>query len=68
MVNFARRIRCTGFYTYGFNDNTCPPTSVAAAFNVVKAPKKIVIAPDSYHWRYPETHQQAIRWMQEQCE
>lgn len=68
VVNFARRIRVKGFYTYGFNDNTCPPTSVAAALNVITAPKQIVIAPDSYHWRYAETHQQAIRWMQEQCE
>ena len=68
VVNFARRIRCTGFYTYGFNDNTCPPTSVAAAFNVITAPKQVVATPANYHWRYPETHQQAIRWMQEQCE
>lgn len=68
VVNFARRIRTTGYYTYGFNDNTCPPTSVAAAFNVITAPKVIVPTPANYHWRYNETHQQAIRWMQEQCE
>lgn len=68
VVNFARRIRTTGYYTYGFNDNTCPPTSVAAAFNVITAPKLIVPTPANYHWRFSETHQQAIRWMQEQCE
>lgn len=68
VVNFARCIRTTGFYTYGFNDNTCPPTSVMAAFNVISAPKLVVATPANYHWRFPETHQQAIRWMQEQCE
>lgn len=67
VVNFARRVKCPGFYNYGFNDNTCPPTSVCAALNVIKAPKHIVENPAPYHWRYKEVHQDAITWMKQQC-
>lgn len=67
VVNFARRLRCPGFFSYGFNDNTCPPTSVAAALNTVTAPKTIVTTPASYHWRFPETNRRATRWMREQA-
>lgn len=67
VVNFARRVKCPGFYNYGFNDNTCPPTSVRAALNVIKAPKVIIENPASYHWRYKEIHMDAIEWMKSQC-
>ena len=67
VVNFARRVKCPGFYNYGFNDNTCPPTSVRAALNVIKAPKVIIENPASYHWRYKEVHMDAIEWMKNQC-
>ncbi len=66
VVNFARRIRVPGFYSYGFNDNTCSPTSVAAALNRIKATKKIVTTPASYHWRYGETNREATEWMKGQ--
>ena len=67
VVNFARRVRCAGFYSYGFNDNTCPPTSVCAALNQIRGPKTVVVTPASFHWRFPETNRQATRWMQEQA-
>lgn len=67
VVNFARRIRCPGFYSYGFNDNTCPPTSVAAALNGIAAPKTVVTTPASYHWRFPETNRRATAWMRRQA-
>lgn len=67
VVNFARRIKCPGFYNFGYNDNTCPPTSVCAALNVIKAPKKVVETPASYHWRFHEVHLEAIEWMKSHC-
>ena len=67
VVNFARRVKCPGFYNYGFNDNTCPPTSVRAALNVITAPKKIVETPASYHWRFGEVNREATEWMKSQC-
>ena len=40
VVNFARRVKVTGLYAWGFNDETCPPTSMYSAYNVIPGPKK----------------------------
>ncbi len=40
-VNFAARTKAPGFFTVGFIDVTCPPTSVYAAYNALSAPKEI---------------------------
>ena len=66
VVNFARTLTAPGFYSFGYNDNTCPPTSVWAAVNSITAPKVVVITPSSAHWRFPETNRRSIRWMKEQ--
>lgn len=67
VVNFARRVKVPGFYSTGYNDHTCPPTSVFSAFNVIEAPKEVVITPISGHWRFGETNDKAIRFLKEQC-
>ena len=51
VANLAQKIKVLGFYSYGYNDNTCPPTTVTAALNVITAPKTIVVTPVSAHWR-----------------
>jgi cephalosporin-C deacetylase-like acetyl esterase len=66
VVNFARQLTVPGFYSWGYNDNTCPPTSVYAAINAVKAPKTLIITPISGHWRFEETNQQSINWLKQQ--
>ena len=55
-VNFARRLSVPGFYTYGYNDLTCPPTSVCAAFNVITAPKKFFVVPTTMHYTFTEQY------------
>jgi cephalosporin-C deacetylase len=35
-VNFATRTKAAAFFTVGFIDSTCPPSSVYAAFNVIQ--------------------------------
>ena len=40
-VNFAARTKAPGFFTVGFIDTTCPPTSVYAAYNALQAKKEI---------------------------
>jgi len=40
-MNFATRIKVPGFFTVGFIDTTCPPTSVYAMYNNLKGEKKI---------------------------
>ncbi|MFT2010007.1 acetylxylan esterase [Pontibacter sp. 13R65] len=66
VVNFAKQLTVPGFYSWGYNDNTCPPTSVYAAINAVKASKTIVITPISGHWRFEETNQQSLEWLKKQ--
>jgi cephalosporin-C deacetylase len=66
VVNFAKNIKVPGFYSWGYNDNVVPPTSVYAAVNSIKAPKTVVITPISGHWRFPETNQQSIDWIKKQ--
>jgi len=63
VVNFARQINIPGFYSWGYNDNTCPPTSVFAAVNSVKASKTIAVTPISGHWRFEETNQESLEWL-----
>lgn len=67
VVNFAKRITIPGFYSTGYNDNTCPPTSVLSAFNSINAEKEIVITPISGHWRFRETDEKSIKWLKQRC-
>ncbi|MDQ3290658.1 MAG: acetylxylan esterase [Bacteroidota bacterium] len=64
VVNFARLLKIPGFYSWGFNDETCPPTSMYAAYNVIKAPKELFLALDTGHWTYPEQGEKANSWLQ----
>lgn len=66
VVNFAKLLKVPGFYSYGYNDETCSPTSITAVINSITAPKKVVITPTSGHWRFPITNQESIDWMREQ--
>ncbi|HEX2860728.1 MAG TPA: acetylxylan esterase [Lacunisphaera sp.] len=62
-VNFARRIKVPGFYIWGFNDETCPPTSTFAAYNVITAPKTLAVEPEQAH-TYPVEQGEAVnRWV-----
>jgi cephalosporin-C deacetylase len=50
-VNFAKRIKVPGHYGWGFNDETCPPTSTYSAYNSITAPKTLLIAKEMGHGR-----------------
>lgn len=63
VVNFAREIKVPGFYTWGFNDETCPPTSMYAAFNLINAPKVLNLALETGHWTYPEQNIKLNNWL-----
>lgn len=63
VVNFARLLKIPGYYTWGFNDVTCPPTSIYAAYNVIRAPKKLLLAQDTGHWTYPEQAENVDGWL-----
>ena len=63
---FAKRIKAPGFYSYGYNDATCAPTSTCGAINNVTAEKVVVTTPASGHWRFTESNAKAKAWVREQ--
>jgi len=67
VVNFARRLKVPGHYSWGYNDIICPPTSMYAAYNVITAPKKLLLALETGHVM-PLPEQLAIEaaWIAEQ--
>lgn len=65
VVNFARNVKVPGFYSWGFNDVVCPPTSTFSAYNSVTAPKELLIMQETGHWTYPEQNEKAKQWLLE---
>lgn len=63
VVNFARRVKVPGMYSMGFNDETCPPTSMYAAYNVINAPKELFLVQETGHWTYPEQTEKLNNWL-----
>jgi cephalosporin-C deacetylase-like acetyl esterase len=63
VVNFARVLKTPGFYSWGFNDETCPPTSMYAAYNVISAPKSLYLALETGHWTFPEQNEKITNWI-----
>ena len=65
VVNFARRVTAPGFYSWGFNDETCPPTSMYSAYNVITAPKQLLLAYDTGHRNTQEQVDDVNDWLAE---
>jgi cephalosporin-C deacetylase-like acetyl esterase len=63
VVNFARRVKAPGLYAWGWNDEVCPPTSMHAAYNVVTAPKQLLLAVETGHNTVPEETAKVDRWI-----
>ncbi|MDR2774588.1 MAG: acetylxylan esterase [Tannerella sp.] len=67
VVNFARRVQAPGWYSWGFNDTVCPPTSMSAAYNVIPGQKELKLYLNTGHWTYPEQTAAGNEWLQKQC-
>jgi len=65
VVNFARRVKCPVRMTWGYNDNTCPPTTSYAVWNVLSCPKDALITPINEHWTSEDTEYGHFVWMKE---
>lgn len=63
VLNFAKSLTVPGFYTWGYNDETCPPTSMQATYNVINAPKSLFLYPETGHWFYPEQKKAMNDWL-----
>jgi len=65
-LNFARNIKANVWLSFGYNDNVVPPTSIFAAYNIIKSPKETFLALESAHWIFPEQQQAQREWMMKQ--
>ena len=63
VVNFARNLKCPVFMTWGYNDNTCAPTTSYAVYNVITAPKEALLTPVNEHWTSDTTERAIHRWL-----
>lgn len=63
VVNFARLVKVPGFYSWGLNDETTPPTSMYAAYNCIPGSKELYIIPNGTHKVYPEQVQRFNEWL-----
>jgi len=63
MVNFASLLKIPGLYSWGYNDETCPPTSSYAAYNGIVAPKELFIVKESGHEYMPEQRKMMNTWL-----
>jgi cephalosporin-C deacetylase-like acetyl esterase len=63
VVNFARQLKTPGLYSWGFNDETCPPTSMYSAYNVISAPKSLHLVLETGHWTFPEQTEKLTNWV-----
>lgn len=65
-VNFARRLKVPAYLFWGYNDETCPPTSMYAAYNVITAPKRLQLALETGHSTIAEETDAMNAWILEQ--
>jgi len=63
VVNFARRVSVPIYLTWGYNDITCPPTSMYSAYNVITAPKELQLWLETGHWTFPEESEMLNNWL-----
>ena len=62
-VNFARRLKVPGYYTWGYNDEVCPPTSIFAAYNNITAPKELGLTLELGHSYTQEQWEATNNWV-----
>lgn len=65
-ANFARFIKVPGWYSWGYNDEVCPPTSMYAAYNVIEAPKELHPYLETGHYWYQEQWEAWQAWIRKQ--
>lgn len=63
VVNFARHIKCPVYMTWGYNDNTCPPTTSYAVWNTLTSKKEALITPINEHWTSENTELKLMKWI-----
>lgn len=65
VVNFAKQITIPVFMTWGYNDNTCPPTTSYIVYNLINSEKEALITPVNEHWISMKTRYAILDWIKE---
>ena len=65
-ANFARQLKVPGWFSWGYNDETCPPTSMYAAYNAITAPKELHPYLETGHYWYQEQWDEWQAWLRKQ--
>ena len=63
VVNFARHVTCPVYMTWGYNDDTCPPTTSYAVWNTFTCDKESLITPINEHWTSDATNKNQMEWL-----
>lgn len=63
VVNFAKIINVPGWFSWGYNDIVCPPTSTFAAYNVINATKEFHPYVETGHFIYKEQYEENQKWI-----
>ena len=63
VVNFAQYVKAKTYICFGYNDFVCPPTSMYAAYNMLKSDKYLNLQIDTGHAVYPELWQISDQWI-----
>lgn len=63
VVNFAKQITVPVYMTWGYNDNTCPPTTSYIVYNVLNCSKEALITPINEHWTSEDTEYGHLVWI-----
>ena len=63
VVNFARHVKAEVYMTWGYNDETCPPTTSYAVWNTLDCPKEALITPVNEHWTSEDTERGQCDWL-----
>lgn len=63
VVCFAPYVKAKTYLTWGFNDNTCPPTTSYAVWNLLKCDKECLVTPINEHWTSDVTNRQQLQWI-----
>ncbi len=66
VVNFAPLIKAPTYMTWGYNDDTCPPTTSYIVYNTLTCPKEALLTPVNEHWSSDRTEYKLWLWIKKQ--
>lgn len=62
-ANFATLLKVPGWFSFGFNDEVCPPTSTYSTYNIVTAEKELHPYRETGHYWYQEQYDEWNAWL-----